>query len=148
MIKFFSKEEERQIIDAIQEAERQTSGEIRVHVEGRMEAEEIMDEALKTFAQLKMHETEQRNGVLIFLAPKERSFVILGDEGIDKLVPEHFWEDVRDIMQHHFRENAFAKGICEGVARVGEKLKTYFPYQKDDINELPDDISFGKDSSA
>jgi uncharacterized membrane protein len=89
-----------------------------------------------------MDRTELRNGVLLFLAPEKKEFAILGDEGIDKKVPEHFWEEVRDLMQKHFREGDFAEGVCRGVALAGQKLKEFFPYQKDDKNELPDDISY------
>lgn len=141
MIKFFTKEEEEQIINAIQEAECNTSGEIRVHLEDNCKGD-IMDAALKTFAKLKMHETEARNGVLIFLAPERKSFAILGDEGINKLVGEHFWNEEKALMLKHFKTGAFATGIVEAIAQVGEKLKAYFPYQEDDINELPDDISY------
>lgn len=141
MIKFFNADEEERIITAIQEAECNTSGEIRVHLEDDCKGD-IMDVAVQTFAKLKMHETEARNGVLIFLAPERKSFAIIGDEGINKLVGDNFWEEEKALMLKHFRTGAFATGIVEAIGQVGEKLKAFFPYQDDDVNELPDDISY------
>lgn len=141
MLKFFKPEEEEQIIEAIRSAEQNTSGEIRVHLEADCEGD-IMEETRKVFRRLGMDKTEARNGVLILLAPERREFAILGDEGINKVVPENFWQEERDLMQEHFRNGAFAEGICKAVERAGEKLKAYFPYQQDDTNELPDDISY------
>ena len=94
------------------------------------------------FNRLKMHETQQRNGVLIYLAIHNRKFAILGDEGINKVVEENFWNDVKDLMLSHFKEGRFAEGLEQGIQRCGEKLKTYFPYQSDDVNEIPDEISY------
>ncbi|MCO6479419.1 MAG: TPM domain-containing protein [Phaeodactylibacter sp.] len=141
MLKFFTPEEEEQIIEAIRSAEQNTSGEIRVHLEADSKGD-IMEETRKVFQRLGMHKTEARNGVLILLAPERREFAILGDEGINKAVPENFWQEERDLMQEHFRHGAFAEGICKAIERAGEKLKAYFPYQQDDTNELPDDISY------
>lgn len=142
MTDFFTKEEGERIVQAIQAAETNTSGEIRVHLEAKCKGP-IMEAALQTFQKLHMHETAARNGVLFFFAPDRREFAILGDEGINKVVPENYWEDVRNILQEHFRHGKFADGLCLGIERVGEKLKTYFPYQTDDVNELSDDISYG-----
>jgi len=141
MLKFFKPEEEERIIAAIKAAERDTSGEIRVHLEANCKGA-VMEEAQKVFRRLGMHKTEARNGVLIMLAPERKEFAILGDEGINKVVPENFWQEERDLMQEHFRHGAFADGICLAVGQVGEKLKAYFPYQQGDTNELPDDISY------
>lgn len=141
MLKFFKPEEEERIIAAIKAAERDTSGEIRVHLEANCKGT-VMEEAQKVFRRLGMHKTEARNGVLIMLAPERKEFAILGDEGINKVVPENFWQEERDLMQEHFRHGAFADGICLAVGQVGEKLKAYFPYQQGDTNELPDDISY------
>jgi uncharacterized membrane protein len=143
MINFFKKEEEESIIKAIQAAEKNTSGEIRVHLEKETGGNPVLDVALEVFDILKMHETEQRNAVLILLIPKEKQFAILGDEGINKVVPKGFWEDIRDHMKSHFIHGNFAIGLSEGIEKIGEKLKAYFPYQTDDTNELPDDISYG-----
>ncbi len=141
MLKFFQPEEEERIIEAIRAAERDTSGEIRVHLEDNPK-EDIMEEARRVFFRLGMHKTQARNGVLILLAPERRAFAILGDEGINKVAPENFWQEERDLMQEHFRRGAFAEGICRAIEQVGQKLKDYFPYQQEDANELPDDISY------
>jgi uncharacterized membrane protein len=89
-----------------------------------------------------MTKTAQRNGVLIFLAIKDKKFAVLGDVGINEKVPEGFWNDVVGIMAEHFRKNKFAEGISEATIRIGEKLKAYFPHQADDKNELSDNISY------
>jgi uncharacterized membrane protein len=142
MIPFFKPEEEKRIIKAILQAEQHTSGEIRVHLEADCKGE-IMKVAEKTFMRLGMHKTKARNGVLIFLAPERKAFAIIGDKGINDVVPEHFWEEERDLMGRHFKVGAFADGICAAIEKVGEKLKSYFPYQDNDDNELSDEISYG-----
>jgi uncharacterized membrane protein len=91
-----------------------------------------------------MHKTQLRNGVLFYLAIKDKQFAVLGDAGINSLVPENFWEEVKDEMLLHFKQGNFTVGLVNGITMAGEKLKQHFPYQKDDINELPDEISFGK----
>jgi len=142
--KFFSTEQQRQIVDAIKAAELNTSGEIRVHVENHCKGD-ILDRSAVVFNMLKMDKTAARNGVLIYLAVEDKKFSIIGDEGINKMVEHDFWNDIKDEMAKHFREGDFTGGVVNGILRVGEKLKTFFPYQSDDVNELPDDISFGKD---
>lgn len=145
MVDFFSRHDEDRIIAAIQEAECDTSGEIRVHLQPELaEGVLALDAALDTFRLLKMDETAQRNSVLIFIVPTAHQFAILGDEGINKLVPENFWEDVRDLMQTDFRQGKFADGLCKGIGLIGQKLKIFFPYHANDVNELPDEISYGK----
>ena len=145
MVKFFNRYDEDRIVAAIQEAECDTSGEIRVHLQPALaEGAEVMDVAYETFQLLKMHETGQRNGVLIFIVPSAQQFAILGDEGINQLVPENFWEDVRNVLQADFRQGKFAEGLCKGIEMIGQKLKKFFPYQANDVNELPDEISYGK----
>ncbi len=141
MIRFFQPEEEDRIIDAIQEAELNTSGEIRVHLEDNLKGD-VLQAAQKTFLKLEMHKTEARNGVLIFIAPEQRKFAILGDKGINEKVPKDFWSEERDIMLAHFKSGNYADGVCAAVQQVGAKLKAFFPYQSDDENELPDDISY------
>lgn len=141
MIKFFNKEEEDRIVAAITAAEQQTSGEIRVHLTKRPQ-KDVFQDALRIFHQLGMHETAQRNGVLILLAPGARQFAIIGDEGINKVVPAGFWEAERNLMQEHFRRQAYGEGVALVIQQVGEKLKTFFPRQDDDINELSDEISY------
>ncbi|HZL10921.1 MAG TPA: TPM domain-containing protein [Prolixibacteraceae bacterium] len=140
---FFSKEEKKQITDAVAEAELNTSGEIRLHVEGHCKLD-VLDRAAYVFAKLKMHETEQRNGVLFYLSVHDHKFAILGDGGINKLVPENFWDEIKETMLGFFKEGKFAEGLSTGILMAGEQLKANFPYQKDDVNELSDDISFDK----
>jgi uncharacterized membrane protein len=142
MIKFFKPEEETLIIAAIRRAEMQTSGEIRVHLEENPR-KEALEEAKRTFFRLGMDKTKDRNGVLILLAPEQKQFAIIGDEGIDKVVEGDFWESERDLLQGYFKKGAFCAGIVAAVDLIGEKLKAYFPYEGDDKNELSDDISYG-----
>jgi len=142
MIRFFSKEEEKGIIQAIQAIENKTSGEIRVHLQRSCDGP-VMKVAEQVFLELGMQNTERRNGVLFFIVPKEHKFAILGDSGLDEVVPESFWADVRNIMQDHFKKGEFAVGITKGIHMVGDYLQHYFPVQKDDENELSDDISYG-----
>lgn len=137
---FFSKKEKKQIIDAIREAEKNTSGEIRVHLEYRIRGH-VYQHAQKVFHKIGMTKTAQRNGVLIFLATKGKKFAVLGDVGIHEKVFQGFWDDVAQIMKSRFKENKFAEGISESVLRIGTKLKEYFPYQAHDKNELPDNLS-------
>mgnify|MGYP001819837081 CR=1 FL=1 len=140
---FFTKEQREDIVLAIKSAELDTSGEIRVHIEAKCKGD-AKDQAAYLFKKLEMHKTEQRNGVLFYLAVKNRKFAILGDVGINQAVPENFWDRIRDQMLDNFRDNHFAEGLSEGITQAGKQLKAHFPYQKDDKNELPDDISFGK----
>ena len=145
MVKFFSKDEEAAIVAAIRRAELATSGEIRVHLEVGAEAP-ALDVSKRIFHQLGMDQTADRNGVLILLEVDRREFAIIGDEGIDKVVSEDFWDTERDVMQQHFRRGEFARGIELAIEQVGAKLKQFFPYQTDDVNELPDEISYGSKS--
>ncbi len=140
---FFSKEEKKQITDAIAAAELDTSGEIRLHVEGKCKID-VLDRAAYVFGKLKMFETAQRNGVLFYLAVYDRKFAILGDAGINKVVPDNFWDDIKEMMLGHFKNGKFAEGISRGILMAGEHLKANFPYQSDDVNELSDEISFEK----
>lgn len=141
--RFFSKEEQEQIMNAILNAELDTSGEIRVHIESVFK-DNVMDRATFIFKKLKMHRTELRNGVLFYLAVKSRKFAIIGDVGINKEVPEDFWNDIKEKMAEYFKENKFTEGLVFGISETGDHLKKHFPYHLDDINELSDDISFGK----
>lgn len=138
---FFSKKEKKQILAAIREAERNTSGEIRVHLEYKTHGP-VYGHAQKVFQRIGMTKTSQRNGVLIFLATRDKKFAVLGDVGINEKVPEGFWNDVVQIMTEHFKQNKFAEGISEAALRIGEKLKAYFPYQPNDKNELSDGVSY------
>lgn len=140
--KFINKAEEEEIIEAIQTAENNSSGEIRVHIEPKCEGD-LLERTKSIFQKLKMHETALRNGVLIYLAVNDHKFYILGDEGIHKKVPDDFWESTKDVMQTHFKKNEFVQGLVKGILRAGEQLKTHFPHADDDINELSDEISRG-----
>jgi len=141
-VEFLSKQELDDIKQAILNAELDTSGEIRVHLE-KVCAGDVMDRAAHTFEKLGMHKTALRNGVLFYLALKNRKFAVIGDAGVNAVVPESFWESLNAEMINFFRENRFAEGLIYGIHHTGEYLKKSFPYKKDDINELPDDISFG-----
>ncbi len=141
-INILSREEDLRVVEAIRQAEFNTSGEIKVHIEKHCRGD-VEKRSLLVFNRLKMNKTQQRNGVLIYLAVHDHKFAILGAEGIDKVVEDGFWSDVKDLMLNHFKEGRFADGLEQGIMRCGEKLKTYFPYHSDDINEIPDDISYG-----
>lgn len=140
-ITILNREEDRHVVEAIRQAELNTSGEIKVHIENHCKGD-VEQRSLYVFNHLKLNETQLRNGVLIYLAIKDRKFAILGDEGINKMVEDGFWNDVKDLMLSHFKEGRFVEGLEQGIQRCGEKLKTYFPYQSNDINEIPDDISY------
>jgi uncharacterized membrane protein len=143
-IDFFSKNEKEEITQAIMNAELDTSGEIRVHIENTFTGD-VMDRAAFVFKQLGMNKTEMRNGILIYLAVKNRRFAIIGDSGIHKVVPDNYWDDIKARMLNHFRENRFVDGLIEAITLTGDHLKMHFPRQRDDVNELSDEISFGKD---
>ncbi|MBO7287862.1 MAG: TPM domain-containing protein [Bacteroidales bacterium] len=138
---FFSKEEQQRIVAAIKEAELDTSGEIRVHIENHCK-EEALERAAELFYGLKMDRTAARNGILFYLAVKDHKFAIIGDEGINKNVEHDFWNDIKNEMISNFKENKFTEGLIAGILKCGEKLKEYFPHQDDDVNELSDEISF------
>jgi uncharacterized membrane protein len=138
--KFFSYEEKQRIIQAIRHAEKSTSGEIRVHLEKKA-GKNPMDRAKKVFYKIGIHKTAMKNGVLIFVATADHQFVILGDQGVNKTVPDGFWDDIVKEMSALFRSGQFCQGICNAIESIGENLKQYFPYQSDDENELSDDLS-------
>ncbi|MFN8346596.1 MAG: TPM domain-containing protein [Spirosomataceae bacterium] len=139
----FSETEQKSVIEAIRTAELATSGEIRVHIEQNCSENDVLERAKQVFAELGMHRTELKNGVLFYLAVKDRKFAVLGDQGIDERVPADFWNRIRDLMRGHFANREFAEGLRKGIEQAGQQLKTYFPYQDNDTNELSDDISFG-----
>ncbi|MDG2194719.1 MAG: TPM domain-containing protein [Polaribacter sp.] len=140
--KFLSKNDEQEIVTAIKTAENNTSGEIRIHVESESE-KDAYERALEVFQQLEMYNTEQRNGVLIYIAVNDKSFVICGDKGIDAVVSENFWNTTKDTMQHYFKKGNFKEGIVAGVLKAGEELKAHFPWQQNDEDELSNEISKG-----
>lgn len=139
---FLSPDDEKEIVEAIRIAEKHTSGEIRVHLEPSTE-DDPLKHAAEVFHELGMDQTEARNGVIIYVAVEAHKFVIYGDKGIYEKVPHDFWEITRDQMQHYFRKKMFRQGIIAGVLSAGEQLQKYFPWESDDINELPDEVSRG-----
>jgi Predicted membrane protein len=142
----FSENDQRIIVAAIQEAEKNTSGEIRVRIESHCKESNVLDRAANVFAELNMHETKLRNGVLFYLATDNHKFAILGDVGINSRVPGDFWENIKQEMLLRFKNELLVEGLTVGILMAGEKLKEHFPYQNDDKNELSDEISFGKKS--
>ena len=141
--KYFSEADKLQITNAIRVAETNTSGEIRVHIENKC-TDDVLDRAAYIFEKLEMHKTALRNGVLFYLALEDRKFAILGDGGINQKVSEDFWESTKEVILAKFKEGNISEGLADGIIKAGEQLKVHFPYQEDDVNELSDDISFGK----
>ncbi len=141
-VRSITKDDEADIKQAILNAELDTSGEIRVHLEDICPGD-VLDRAAHVFEKLEMHKTQRRNGVLFYLAMKNRKFAVIGDVGINRVVPESFWDQLKMEMLNYFRENEFAEGLIYGIGRTADYLRKFFPYEKGDINELPDDISYG-----
>ena len=137
---FLSNAEEQEIVLAIVEAEKNTSGEIRVHIEEHTEKSPL-ERAQEVFFELKMDETQDRNGVLFYVCVSDKKFAILGDKGINEAVESDFWDCTKDVVIANFKEGNYKKGLVEGILRAGERLKKYFPYQSDDTNELSNEIS-------
>jgi len=142
--KLFSNEDREIIISAIKQAELMTSGEIQVHIESRVRGD-LMDRAAEVFEMLKMFQTKDRNGVLFYLAVEDHKFAILGDGGINAVVPKNFWEEIKVTMLGYFKKGNFTEGLKTGIKMAGDQLQDHFPYNEStDINELPDEISFGE----
>lgn len=139
---FLTQAEEQEIVEAIGVAEKNTSGEIRVHLE-KTTSIDAFDRAMEVFHLLKMDETELHNGVLIYVAVKDKTFVIYGDQGINEKVADDFWDTTRDVMVVHFKNGDFKQGLIDGIIKAGEELKKFFPYHEDDVNELSNEISKG-----
>jgi uncharacterized membrane protein len=140
---FFSKEQQDQILAAVRGAEKETSGEIRVHIESVL-TEDVLDRAAWLFHKLGMDKTADRSGVLFYLAVDNKRFAIIGDAGINSKVPAGFWDEISELLRKNFKEGKFTEGLSEGIAMAGIQLKTYFPRNHDDVNELSDEISFNK----
>jgi uncharacterized membrane protein len=142
---FFTEAEKQQIVTAIGAAEKQTSGEIRVFVESRCRFTDPLDRAAEVFSGLNMEKTTARNGVLVYVALKDRQLALLGDKGIHEKVGDEFWNKEVQLIMSHFNKANYAEGIAHVVTEIGEALRQHFPYDKGtDRNELPDDIVFGK----
>lgn len=140
-----SEEDSRLVVKAIRQAEKSTSGEVRVFVESRCAWMDAMDRAAELFFSLKMDQTEQRNGTLVYVALKDRQLAVFGDEGIHKKVGTEYWNRLVADMLRDFKGEQYGKGIAECVIQIGNALQTYFPYNSDtDRNELPDEIVFGR----
>jgi len=138
---FLTPEEEQRIIKAIQIAEKNTSGEIRVHLESKNKEKPSLAYVGEVFHKLGMAKTKDRNGILFYVDVNHYIFTIIGDKGIHNSVPEGFWNQIKELVIEAFKQGRYAKGLEQGILQAGEKLKQYFPYQSDDINELSDEIS-------
>lgn len=138
---FLTKDEEEQIVEAITQAENMTSGEIRVHIEHNCDGEPL-ERAKEIFAELAMHETELRNGVLLYVATDDHKIAVFGGKGIHEQVGQQFWDTTIHEMITYFKSDQFVDGMVYAVRSIGKQLKDFFPYQTDDVNELPDDISY------
>lgn len=139
---YFTDENKLRIKNAIRAAETNTSGEVRVHIEKHCTVD-VLDRAAYVFEKLEMHKTALRNGVLFYVAFNDHKFAILGDAGINQKVPADFWDKIKKHVVGKFKDGQFSEGLADGIIMAGEQLKTHFPHQKDDINELSDEISFG-----
>lgn len=141
--RFLTAKEEQEVIEAIRTAEKNTSGEIRVHIE-QTASVPAFERAMEVFHHLKMDTTQLQNGVLIYVAVKDRNFVIYGDKGINEVVPDNFWDSTRDVMASHFKKGHFKQGLVAGILNAGTQLQQHFPWQINDKNELDDSISTGE----
>lgn len=144
---FFNSAERTEIEQAISKAEEVTSGEIRIHLENTCK-EEVLDHAAWIFEELEMHETSERNGVLIYLAVEDKKFAVLGDIGINEKLGENYWEGLKDEMQEKFKKGEFKEALTHAAAHIGQSLTAHFPKTDSDQNELPNDISFDDDLKA
>lgn len=140
---FLTKAEEAEIVEAIRLAEKNTSGEIRVHLEKKTSIAPI-ERAVEVFHELQMDQTQERNGVIIYVAVKSKQFAIYGDQGINDKVADDFWNCTKDIMVEHFKNGRNKQALVDGIVNAGQQLKKYFPYQSDDTNELSNEISKGE----
>ena len=139
---FLTAQEELDIVEAIRTAEKNTSGEIRVHLE-KSSKKDVFDRAMEVFHYLKMDNTKEQNGVLIYVAVEDQTFVIYGDKGINDIVGKDFWNSTKDVIQTHFKAGNFKQGLVDGILKAGVVLEKHFPWHHSDINELPNDISKG-----
>jgi len=135
-----SSEQEKKVVMAIQKAELNTSGEIRIHIETSYTSD-IYNKCVEMFSKLKMYKTQQRNGVLIYVAFQSKSFAIYGDRGINEVVKNNFWESTKNIIQAHFEKGNYQEGLIDGVTEIGKQLKQFFPVSGNHKNELSDTIS-------
>jgi uncharacterized membrane protein len=142
---FFSSDENQRIIDAIREAEKRTSGEIRLYIESRCRFVDPLDRAAEVFWNLKMDQTKFRNSVLLYVAVKDHQFAIYADHGIHQKLGNAFWQKEVVGMAEHFKKNHYLDAILFVIRDIGTALETHFPYDAaTDKNELPDEIVFGQ----
>jgi len=139
--KAFSEAEQQAIVQSIKDAEKDTSGEIRVHLDKTCSGDPYK-RAIKVFEKLGMHKTAQRNGVLFYLSTEDHKLAIIGDKGINEKVPADFWNAILEETIHSFKQGKMTEGLSSGIAKAGQQLSAFFPYQKNDHNELSNDISF------
>ena len=130
---------EQKIVESIQQAELLTSGEIRVYIAKKCK-EEPLEKASKIFKKLKMHNTAQRNAVLILVCPTDKKAAIMGDKGIDSIIENDFWDSTLEELVNYCSNDLITEGICKAINRVGNLIKQKYPYQKGDINELDNEI--------
>lgn len=140
---FLNDSQKVQVVKAIQAAELNSSGEIRVHIDKVCPNPNVLERAAEVFEAIGMAKTLQQNGVLFYFSIDDRKFAVIGDKGIDKVVPNDFWESTKELLKSNFSKGLFTEGLVAGIGLAGQQLKHFFPYQSDDINELPDEISFG-----
>lgn len=140
---FIGVDGELKIVNSIKEAEINTSGEIRVHIESKC-GDNPVDRALYLFHFLKMDKTVMRNGVLFYVAVKSRRFAVIGDKGINDAVPDDFWDSIKLQLESDFKAENYINGLAIAISKAGQSLKEYFPYKSDDVNEQPDEISYGQ----
>ena len=140
---FLSSDDELAVVQAIQQAEKKTSGEVRVHIEKKCPKKDPIRRAINLFQKLGMHKTDLRNGVIVYVATEDHLLAIWGDEGIHAKVGQEFWESTLITLQEDFKTNQIKNGLKKALLDIGEKLQQHFPYKKDDKNELDDSISYG-----
>lgn len=138
----FTESDLEQLVQAISSAEKETSGEIRIHLEAHC-GDSPMNRAKEVFALLNMHETHERNGILIYLAHEDKKFALWGDQGIHDHVGQDFWEKLANMMVEYFSQSQYLQGLLAVVQSLGKELSVYFPYQSNDRNELDNEISIG-----
>lgn len=142
---FFTQSQKESIQSAISNAELNTSGEIRVHIDNQCAVDPV-EKAIEVFEKLKMHETDLRNGVLIYVAVHDHKLAIVGDQGINDAVADNFWDEIKNNLIESFKKGLYAEGLSDGINAAGMQLKAHFPYQSDDMNELSNEISFGEEN--
>lgn len=141
---FFTQEEEERMVEAIRSAELQTSGEIRLFVESKCSFINPVDRAIELFGELNMHQTQDRNAVLVYIALKDKQMAVFGDEGIHQRLGQSFWNQEVEKIIAQFNQNEISNGICNMIQAIGKALTHHFPHAIDDKNELSDGIVFGK----